>query len=359
MSTIIGIVVVVGGIIFFHELGHYTFAKLSGMRVEQFSIGFPPKIYGKKIGETEYQLSAIPLGGFVKVTGVIDESLDTESTVDRDDHKSFASKPTWQKLLFISGGVLFNLILAVILFFTITMFRGFQEPATEKAVVGTVVEGYPADSVGMEKGDRIVAIDGQKVEKWEDMTALIHNHPNDTIAVSWLNEGRQKTARLKTRAQKTIKDGKFQDIGIIGIGAATQNRPAGFLESIGQGFALTGYWLKITVVSLKEMIMGHVSLKNVGGPVMIAQMAGESARSGVLTLLGFMAVISVNLALLNILPIPALDGGHLIIILVEGIRGRELSNKTKLRIQKIGMLIIFLLMGLVFYNDIARLITGG
>lgn len=359
MSTLIGIVVVVGGIIFFHELGHYTFAKLSGMRVEQFSIGFPPKIYGKKIGETEYQISAIPLGGFVKVTGVIDESMDDTGTTDKDDPKSFASKSTWQKLLFISGGVLFNLLLAVLIFTTVTLFRGFQEPATEKAVIGSVVEGYPADSAGIEKGDRIVSIDGVEVEKWADMTDLIHNKPKDTVMVTWLHQETRKSAKIETRAQKTVIDGKFKDIGIIGVGAPTKHRAAGLLEAVGQGFVLTGYWLKITVVSLKEMIVGHVSLKNVGGPVMIAQMAGESARSGVLTLLGFMAIISVNLALLNILPIPALDGGHLIIIIIEGIRGKELTTKTKLKIQKIGMVIIFLLMGLVFFNDIVRLITGG
>ena len=359
MSTIIGIIVVVGGIVFFHELGHYTFAKLSGMRVEQFSIGFPPKIIGKKIGETEYQISAIPLGGFVKVTGVIDESMDTEGTTDIDDPKSFASKSTWQKLLFISGGVLFNLLLAMLIFTTITLFRGFQEPATDQAIVGSVVENYHADSVGIEEGDRIVAVDGREVDKWTDMTDVIYEHPNDSISVAWQHQGVRKEARLKTRAQKTIRDGEFKSIGIIGIGAKTKHRSAGFFESIGQGFALTGYWLKITIVSLKEMIVGHVSLKNVGGPVMIAQMAGESAKSGILTLLGFMAIISVNLALLNILPIPALDGGHLIIILVEGIRGKELSTETKLKIQKIGMIFIFLLMGLVFFNDIVRLITGG
>ncbi|MCF7885347.1 MAG: RIP metalloprotease RseP [Candidatus Marinimicrobia bacterium] len=359
MSTLIGIIVVVGGIVFVHELGHYTFAKLSGMRVEQFSIGFPPKIYGKKIGETEYQISAIPLGGFVKVTGVIDESMDTEGTENKEDPRSFASKPTWQKLLFVTGGVLFNLILAVLIFTIITLSRGFQEPATDKAIVGNLMQNYPADSVGIEEGDRILSIEGKKVDKWEDMTAIIYEHPNDSVTVSWQHQGIQKSARLKTRMQQTIVNGKYKKVGIIGISAPTQHRSAGFFESIGQGFALTGYWLKITVVSLKEMIVGHVSLKNVGGPVMIAQMAGESAKSGILTLLGFMAIISVNLALLNILPIPALDGGHLIIVIIEGIRGKELSVKTKLRIQKIGMVFIFLLMGLVFYNDIVRLITGG
>jgi len=359
VATVIGFIVVLGGLIFFHELGHFTFAKLSGMRVEKFSIGFPPKLFSKKVGETVYQLGIIPFGGFVKVTGVIDESMDDEPEKFEDDPKSFTSKSTLQKLLFISGGVLFNLLLAVLIFSIMTMAQGVDKPATDKAIVGKPIKGYPADSAGIKKGDRILSVDDHKVSSWKDMTDLIHSRPNDSIVVEWKHKGEIKKARLKTLSQKSIVKGKIKPIGMIGIAPETKHTSVGLFSGLGQGVQRTGYWLKVTVVSLKEMIVGNVSPKNLGGPIKIAQMAGQSARAGIGVLFGFMAMLSVNLALLNILPLPALDGGHFIIIIIEGFKGEELSPKTKIRIQKVGMFIILGLMALVFYNDILRLVTGG
>ncbi len=358
MMTIIGIAVVLGGVIFFHELGHFIFAKLTGMRVETFSIGFPPKLLKKQIGETEYCLSAIPLGGYVKVTGVIDESMDTEGAQNtKEDPKSFSSKKTWQKALFITGGVIFNIVLAILVFTILTFARGISE-VDEGTVLGEVVAEYPAAQAGIEKGDKILAINSENVSSWEEMTRIIHRYPADTVLVKWQHNEEIIEKKVPTVANKILKDGEFQEVGMIGISPEYSTRAAGFFEGIGAGVSQTFYWLKITFVSLKSVITGAESVKNLGGPIMIAQLAGESARSGLAALFGFMAIISVNLGFVNILPIPALDGGHLIVILIEGVLGRELSDTTKIRIQQVGLALILMLTVLVLFNDISRWFTG-
>lgn len=358
MMTIIGIAVVLGGVIFFHELGHYIFAKLVGMRVETFSIGFPPKIFSKKIGETEYCLSAIPLGGYVKVTGVIDESLDVEGAQNSKlDPKSFASRKTWQKVLYITGGVIFNFILAWLVFSFLTLASGITE-AESGTELGEVVENFPANQAGVVAGDKILAVNNIEVANWEEMTEIIHQFPNDTILVKWQSSTEIIEKKIPTIANKILKDGEFKDVGMIGISPIYTKRKAGFFEAFGSGFRNTFYWLKITFVSLKAVVTGAESVKNLGGPIMIAQLAGESARSGLATLLGFMAIISVNLGFVNILPIPALDGGHLIVVLLEGIMRREFSDNTKIRIQQVGLAIILMLTIVVLFNDISRWFAG-
>ncbi len=358
MMTIIGIAVVLGGVIFFHELGHFIFAKATGMRVETFSIGFPPKLLTKKIGETEYCLSAIPLGGFVKVTGVIDESMDKEGAENtKDDPKSFSSKKNWQKALFITGGVIFNFVLATLVFTILTLANGITE-SDNSTKLGHIVPDFPADSVGIEKGDKILAVNNMETNTWEEMTDIIHDYPATTITVKWQHDGNIKETEVKTVANKILKDNQFVEVGMIGISPVVTKRPAGFFEGIGKGVSQTFYWLKITFVSLKALVTGQESVKNLGGPLMIAQLAGESARSGLAALFGFMAIISVNLGFVNILPIPALDGGHLIVIIIESIIRRELSDNTKIRIQQVGLALILMLTVLVLFNDISRWISG-
>ena len=358
MMTIIGIAVVLGGVIFFHELGHFIFAKLTGMRVETFSIGFPPKILKKQIGETEYCLSAIPLGGYVKVTGVIDESMDVEGAENtKNDPKSFSSKKTWQKALFITGGVIFNFVLAIIVFTGLTLTNGIVD-ADESTKLGDIVADFPALAAGIETDDIILAINNIDVNSWQEMTEIIHKYPNDTILVKWQHGTEIIEKQIPTVMNKILKDGEFKDVGMIGIGPVYTKRSAKFIESFVAGSKQAFYWLEITYVSLKSVMTGAESVKNLGGPIMIAQLAGESAKSGLATLLGFMAIISVNLGFVNILPIPALDGGHLVVILIEGILRRELSDNTKIRIQQVGLALILMLTVLVIFNDVSRWFAG-
>jgi regulator of sigma E protease len=357
MITVLAVLIVIGGVIFIHELGHFTFAKLTGMRVEKFSIGFPPRLFGKKIGDTDYCISAIPLGGYVKVSGVIDESMDVNG-LESSDPRNFESKKGHQKALYITGGVIFNLLFAALLFTFLTIGSGIYDPSPEP-IVEELIPGLPAESAGIQKGAIILAINNTPVASWEEMTNIIHAFPNDSIVVRWMHNEKVFEKSLLTISNKILKGSKLVEVGMIGISPVFTHRNAGFFEAVGRGFQNTWYWLKVTVISLKMLVTGEESLKNIGGPIFIAQLAGRSAKSGLASLLGLMAIISVNLAFINILPIPAFDGGHLITTIIESIIRRPLSIKTKLRIQQIGLAIILTLMVLVFYNDIMRLFTDG
>ncbi|MBL7067661.1 MAG: RIP metalloprotease RseP [Candidatus Marinimicrobia bacterium] len=357
MITVLAVLLVIGGVIFIHELGHFTFAKLTGMRVEKFSIGFPPRLFGKKIGDTDYCISAIPLGGYVKVAGVIDESMDVDGVQGKEPWK-FESKNAGQKSVYITGGVVFNLLFAALIFCLLTIGAGIYDPSPGP-IIDEVIPELPAEAAGIQKGDRILAVNGTIVSSWENMAGIIHAFPNDTIMVRWLHNEDEFEKPIVTISNKILKGSKLVDVGMIGVSPVFTHRNAGFFEAVGQGFRNTWYWLKITVISLKMLITGEESLKNIGGPIFIAQLAGRSAKSGLAPLFGLMAIISVNLAFINILPIPAFDGGHLIIIIIEATIRRPLSIKTKLRIQQIGLAIILTLMAVVFYNDILRLFRGG
>ncbi|MDD5765306.1 MAG: RIP metalloprotease RseP [Candidatus Marinimicrobia bacterium] len=353
MITILAVLLVIGGVIFVHEFGHFIFAKMTGMRVEVFSLGFPPRLIGKKVGDTDYCISAIPIGGYVKVTGVVDESMDVEGAKSAEPW-AYGSKKMWQKLLFIVGGVLFNMLLAFIIFSILTASSGVFDPSPE-AIVENIIPDLPADSIGIQSGDKILSINETKVTAWKDMTDLIYAHPNSIIRIEWERNGVVYQKTLKTISNKVLKGSRFIDVGMIGISPKFTHRKASVWEAISSGANNTWYWLKITVVSLKMVATGEESIRNLGGPIFIAKLAGQSAKSGLGSLFGLMAIISVNLALINILPIPALDGGHLIVILIEAIIRKPLSINAKLRIQQVGLVLILMLTAIVFYNDIARL----
>ena len=357
MITVLAVLLVIGGVIFIHELGHFTFAKATGMRVERFSVGFPPRLIGKKIGDTDYCISAIPLGGYVKVSGVIDESMDTEN-VNSNEPWAYESKNTIQKAMYITGGVIFNLLFAVLIFTILTFNSGIYDPNPEP-IVNEIIPELPADQAGIQAGDRILAVNGIEFTKWNEMTDLIHSAPDQEISIRWSHEGQVIEKKLTTVSNMILKGSKLVKVGLIGISPEYEHRNAGFFEAMGSGFNNTWYWLKVTVISLKMLVTGEESLKNIGGPIFIAQLAGESAKSGLASLIGLMAIISINLALINILPIPAFDGGHLIVILTEAIIRRPLSIKAKLRIQQVGLVIILTLMVVVIFNDVSRLFRGG
>jgi regulator of sigma E protease len=357
MITVLAILLVIGGVIFIHELGHFTFAKLTGMRVERFSVGFPPRLFGKKIGDTDYCISAIPLGGYIKVAGVIDESMDVAG-VQSNEPWTFESKKGYQKGLYISGGVIFNILFAALIFTILTLKTGIYDPKPDP-IVDEVIPELPAAAAGIQKNDIILAINNAPVTTWNEMTKAIHAVPNDSIRIRWQRGTTIYEQKILTVSNKILKGAKFVEVGMVGISPQFTHHKAGFFQAIGSGFGSTWYWLKVTVISLKMLVTGEESLKNIGGPIFIAQLAGQSAKSGLASLVGLMAIISINLAFINILPIPAFDGGHLLIVGTESILRHPLSVKTKLRIQQVGLAIILTLMVVVFYNDIARLFRGG
>ena len=353
MISILSLIIVLGVIVFVHELGHFLAAKLVGVRVEQFSLGFPPKMVGRKIGETEYMISWIPLGGYVKMAGMIDESLNSKPLTGAN--WEFMSKNFFQKVFVISAGVLMNFILAFVIYTGITLFNGVGELGP--AVVGGVEPGMPADSVGIQPGDLIVYIDSDTIAGWVGLSEIIHRRPDEEFKVTWIREGVEMSAVVRSEAHKRPIGTEMVEVGLIGIGAQLTRRPAGIIESVSTGAEGTFYACSATVIGLHMLIKGEAGIKDFTGPLGIAQYSGEAMRTGLVVFLSFLAFISSNIGLLNILPIPVLDGGHLVFITVEAVIRRPISSKVKIIIQQVGMALLLALILIISYNDIMRLFT--
>jgi|AntAceMinimDraft_10_1070366.scaffolds.fasta_scaffold13665_4 regulator of sigma E protease len=354
MIYIISTIVVLGILVFIHEFGHFIAAKIVGIRVEKFSLGFPPKIVGKKIGETEYCLSWIPLGGYVKLSGMIDESMDKNYIKKPIESYEYRGKKWWQKIFVTSAGVIMNLLLAIFIF-TIFTFKTGVPDISNDPIISRIAKGMPAAEAGLQSGDMIISVNGNKIEKWEDMSEIIHNLAGKEISLKYERSNEVKSVKLTPILQQTVVDGSIKKVGLIGISGKVDYHSASFGEAISSGFKTTYFWFKLTVSSLGMLIKGEESVKNVGGLIMIGKLAGESAKSGMMSLFSLIAILSVNLAFINILPIPALDGGHIIIAIIEGIIGKELNIKVKMAIQQIGTFLLLGLIVLVMINDVLRL----
>ena len=356
MSTnIFAFVVVLGILIFFHELGHFLVARLFGVGVEKFSLGFGPRLFGKKIGLTDYRVSLIPLGGFVKMVGE-----DPTSEMDPQDIPlSFTHKHVFKRMLIVAAGPAFNLLLAVLIFYGIFQISGTY---ILKPSIGGVQENSPAQAAGLQAGDMITAIDGVPVANWDEMAALITGSEGNPLTITihrpeW--DGFTVTLTPQTTTSKNIfgEDIQRHIIGISSAGVVVNlrlNPVESLAESIKQTYNIT----KLTIVSIVKLIQGTVSTKTLGGPIMIAEMAGQQAREGVVSLVFFIALLSINLAIINFLPIPVLDGGHLLFFLIEAITRRPVNTRMREIAQQAGIFILIMLMIFVFYNDITRIFAS-
>ncbi len=349
--TIIATIIVLGVLIFVHELGHFLAAKLSRVGVLTFSLGFGPKLFGKKVGETRYQVSMVPLGGYVKMIGEEPgEKLPPELLP-----KSFSAQPVGRRLGIVFAGPFFNFLFAVVAF-AVAFVVGLPTLLPE---VGEIKPDFPAYQAGLQPGDRILEVNGSPVKRWEDLAKVIHESSDQPLQLKV--ERGQKTIQISVTPQASIQKNLFGDdvrVGLIGISPSGKT----FIErtdpfsavyrAVLQSWRVT----ELTVLSIYKIIEGKISAKTIGGPILIAQLAGQQAKAGFLSLVIFMAVISINLVILNILPIPVLDGWHLLIFLLEAVIGRPVSLKIRERAQQIGVFIIIFIMLLVFYNDITRII---
>ncbi len=354
MSMIIGIVIVLGVLIFFHELGHFLCAKAFGVGVEKFSLGFGPKIASKKVGRTEYCLSAIPLGGFVKMVGEQpDEEIDPA-----DEAVSFTQKPVGKRMLIVAAGPLFNFFLAILIFFFVFGVSGLM---VLQPVIGEIKDESPAKSAGLKPGDRIVRINDQPIENWSEMAGIITQSADRPLEI--LVERGGQTIEMRIAPEKQSVEnifGEKQTRYVIGITAAgeTSTKRMGLIDAFKESLVRTYMITKLTIVSVVKLIQGAISVKTLGGPIMIAQMAGEQAEQGAVNLLFFIALVSINLGILNLLPIPVLDGGHLMFFSIEAATGRPVSLKAREVAQQVGILLLMMLMVFVFYNDIMRIVSG-
>jgi len=428
-------------LIFVHELGHFLVARKVGVVVEKFSLGFGPKILGFKSGGTEYLISAIPLGGYVKMKG---EDYDEASL---QEEGTFAGAPVLSRMAIAFAGPLFNILFAVIIYCVVYMV-GVE---TLGLVTGAIKENSPAQVAGLQAGDRVVAIDGKEVRFWDDLQKIVHNAPgqalnfkverkgapgpldftitpvseeittlfgdkenvgligisplvthitfvkegspadraglkegdrllavDDAPILGWAElkpaavdkPGQEVTFRIDrngeeilvplTPESKVVEDeqGNKVEIGLIGIGMSGEMvlEQYGLFGGIWRGIVETGRLTYMIGVSLKSLLVGSISADTIGGPILIFQVYGEYAEQGLSELIRLTALLSINLGLLNLLPIPVLDGGHILFFLVELIKGRPLSEKSRERAQQVGLFMLIGLMIFAFYNDIMRIV---
>ena len=352
--TVVYFIVVLGILIFVHELGHFLAAKGLGVRVLKFSLGFGPRIIGKKVGDTDYMISALPLGGYVKMMG---DNLEEEIPEEEKPY-SFLSQKNWKKILIVGAGPFFNLIFAAIVLWMVFMI-GVLVP---DAVVGELKEGYPAVEAGMMAGDRIVSIDGEDIDDWGEMAGIIISSEGRELEIRAMRGDEELvfsvTPVLGEGLSEVLTPKQQYMIGITqsGIYHTVKRAP---ISALFEGIKKTADYTRLTFIIIGKMFTGEVALDNLGGPILIAQIAGSAARQGLVSFLGFLALISINLAILNLLPVPVLDGGHLLFFVIEAAIRRPISVKIKEVALQIGLALLVILMIMAFYFDISRLINLG
>ncbi|MBW2335066.1 MAG: RIP metalloprotease RseP [Deltaproteobacteria bacterium] len=346
-------IVVLGVLIFFHELGHFLIAKLCNVKVLKFSLGFGPKVMGKKMGETEYIISAFPLGGYVKMLG----EENNEEIIPEEAHRSFSKQPIVARIAIAAAGPIFNFLLAFILFSGIFLISGYPIMIPE---VGQVRPDSPADKSRLLKGDIIEYIDGKKINKWGDIKKFIEKSPHKDLHMVIIR-GNKRISTIVSPKEEIVKNIFGEEIksALIGIVASgnINELQLGPFQALMEGGKKTWELTALTVLTVVKLFQGVIPLKTLGGPIMIGQLTGDIARENLSYLLPFMAVISINLAILNLLPVPVLDGGLILLFLIEIVIRKPLSIKKREMAQKIGFFLLILLMGIVFYNDLVRIIT--
>ena len=350
-TNIFAFIIVLGVLIFFHEFGHFLIARLFGVGVEKFSLGFGPRLLGKKVGRTDYRLSAIPLGGYVKMVG---EEPDAE--IDPADIPvSFTHKHVFKRMLIVAAGPVFNILLAVFIFLGIFLISGLF---VLKPSVGSVKDSSPAYTAGLKAGDVITAIDGVGIATWDEMAEMINASKGRGLTVAVKRGDSSFEARITPElvGSKNIfgEDVQRHVIGITASGESYTKKLNPF-QALTHSLVQTYRISELMVVIIAKLITGDISTDTIGGPIMIAQMAGDQAKAGIGNLISFIALISINLAIINLLPIPVLDGGHLLFFCIEAIKGRPVSVKVREIAQQVGLFVLILLMILVFYNDITRI----
>ncbi|MEE8577028.1 MAG: M50 family metallopeptidase, partial [candidate division Zixibacteria bacterium] len=307
MTSVLSFIFVLGVLIFIHELGHFLVAKKVGIFVERFSIGFPPYIFTRKFGATLYSIGLIPLGGFVKMKG---ENPDEESAGDNDE---FMAKSVPQRAAVIFAGPFMNYVLAIIIMSALLFFSGRPIVDTDRILVGEVMEESPASLAGLQDGDQIISVDDHPVNSFDSMRVRINARVAEPVQIGWVRDGDTLTASMTTIiGEQMNEEAKIDSVGMIGIGEKVLGRERlGIGEAVYTGSMATHELVVKTFEFVGRLVTGQVSMKMIGGPLFIAQQSGREAAQGASRLFLFMALLSVNLAVLNVLPIPILDGGHL------------------------------------------------
>ncbi|UZQ51107.1 RIP metalloprotease RseP [Clostridium kluyveri] len=324
-------IIAFGVLIIIHELGHFILAKLNGVKVEEFSIGMGPKLFGIKGKETEYLIKLLPIGGYVKMLG--DEGKS-------DDPRAFNNKSAVRKLSIVAAGPIMNFILGIILFSIIASARGYLSP-----VVSKTISNGPAAMAGIKSGDEITKVNDSKISTWEDFVTEIYTTAGNPINISYERKG--ITNQVNVTPIKDEKENRY----IVGIEGTQVTNPT-LAQSMSYGVIETKSLIKQTFSFFKTLFKGKASMNDVGGPLTIIKISGAAAKAGILSLLAFSAYISIQLAIFNIIPFPALDGGYILLFLFEIVTGRKVDDNKVGIINYVGFAILMALMVLVTVKDI-------
>lgn len=353
LTSAIAIVLALGGLIFFHELGHFAVARLFRMGVKAFSLGFGPKLFGFTYGRTDYKVSLVPLGGYVALAG---ETGDDEDAEDFPQKELFSNRPAWQRMCVVAAGPFFNFLLAFLIYWFLGLAQG---QGVILPTVGGVMQDSPAAEAGFQLEDRVLSIDGKPIDTWSDMVQTIREKGENDLEFVIDRNGEQLTLHVTPKVN-TVKNlfGEEVTAPLVGItqGSKIEYHP---VEGSGALLALQHTWMISTVVvkGFVSIIERLIPVESIGGPIMLAQMVSSSAQSGIFDLLNMVAIISINLAIINLLPIPVLDGGHILFFAIETITRRPLNEKWKAISMRIGIMLLLMLMALAIFNDFRRLLS--
>ncbi len=331
---------VFGLLIFFHELGHFTIAKLTGIKVHEFSLGFGPKLIGFPRGETTYNLRLLPLGGFVRMAG-----MDPDEENFETEERGFNKKSVLQRISVILAGPLMNFVLAILLLAAIYLFQGLPSPTNQ---VDRLVPGQPAERAGIQSGDRIVAIDGKRIEKWEELRDKIDSSPGKNVKLIIRRDSREFDVDVIPALQKN-------GLGKIGIYPAYEPQKVGPGTALAAGAQRT-LWFSVMIIEfIGRMITGQ-ERADLGGPVRVVVEISKAVEMGFYPLLTLAALLSINLGLFNLFPIPALDGSRILFLIVERLRGRPVDPRKENFIHLVGFGLLLMLIVVITYNDILQLL---
>lgn len=331
-------------LILFHELGHFLLAKKNGIRVNEFSLGLGPTLVGFTRGETKYSLKLLPFGGACMMEGE-----DGEST----DERAFPNKPVWARISVVVAGPVFNFIMAFLFAFILILCIGYDKP-----VVYEVREGYPAQEAGMEAGDLIRSMNGKRIHFYREVTMYSYFHPGETLKITYERDG---------ETYETVLQPKFEEESqryLIGIYGSGQQTKGSVLKALKYSVFEVKYWITTTIDSLRMLVTGRVSAKELSGPVGIVKTIGDtydsSKKEGAyvvfLNMLNMAILLSANLGVMNLLPIPALDGGRLVFLLVEVIRRKRVAPEKEGMVHFVGLMVLMVLMVFVLFNDIRNIL---
>ena len=351
MRSILAVVLVLGGLIFFHELGHFVLARSLGMGVNVFSLGFGTRLFGFKRGKTDYRICVFPLGGYVQLVG---ESPDAELPEGFTPEESFSRRPPWQRMLVVLAGPVFNFLLAWIIFWGLAWTQGVQEMLP---VIGQVTNSSAAADAGILPDDRIVTVDGREILVWSDLVQRIEANQGDAMELTVIRGRQEFTLHVTPRIQeKRNLFGEVKAMPMLGIAPKGElmTRELGFFAASVQGARQIWDVSGLMVMGIIKLVERVIPWTDMGGVILISEMIHKEAQTGLINLLALTALISINLGILNLLPIPVLDGGHILFFFLETITGKPLSPQIQQIALRIGMTLLFMLMVFATINDILR-----